>query len=815
MTPGRPRRVADCGSFPPPEDLVGRHPALLAAAGLTLGSLALLGGSPAATAAGATVRFASPTVVNEFVPGFEPDVVVDATHTASRGRIYSSWPNGFSTTISYLARSDDHGSSFHPTGGSAGGKPTTCVGGGDSEMQLDGKDGQLLFADLQGLTNFSTSASRDGGDTFTTSCTGVTGAGVDRQWIAVDDNGGTSAVGGGAADGRAYLFYDNILQNTSSSNPTGNQPVVNVSSDGVNYGGCIATSTVCKAEAAVISAEDDIVGNAFVDGNPRSPRYHAVSEVRGSSNSRKVLFSTCRGAPAGSPTTAAATAALCADPTAFAPGDTGLVNTHWQDHVVSAVPAGYTVKSFVVGAIDTSGNIYVTWCQYPLKSSGAYDGAGEIMVATSTNGGSTWSAPRRISPPSQPSVIFPWITAGDPGRVDVAWYGAADSGDRPGPDAADHALWDVYMAQSTDALASRPSYTLTKVTDHHVKYSGISTGGLGGSADRSLGDFLQIKTGLDGEALLSYVDDTSGNRNNDICQGCGQTPAEAAGPTMSARQVAGPSLYAAKGTVGSGTPAAGFVTDPVGKGYPDAYLSLPGTDTNASKGIDLRSVGITRPDSSHLQITLRTGDPGLAENLAQSPTNGGLYANWRVRWAGRYGTSGKDGQIWYVGLQAGQDGNPEYYVGKTASIDTTHTKYFAYPTGTTVPGRIRGDAIIWTVPTSAVGSPRTGDGLYSVTGFSAMSALPDRPIGVTEPTGTGQFGDEDTLAANLLDATPSFSYVLGAKYAVPPGINVGGSSGGTGSHRGGGLAATGLGLALPLAGVGLIAGVLVLRRRRA
>jgi hypothetical protein len=763
------------------------------------------------------VRFASPTVVNHFAPGFEPDVVVDATHTASRGRLYSSWPNGFSTTISYLDRSDDNGASFHPTGGTAGGKPATCIGGGDSEMQVDGKDGQLLFADLQGLTNFSTSATSDGGDTFTTSCTGVTGAGVDRQWIAIDDNGGASKIGPGAGDGRAYLFYDNILQNTSASNLSGNQPVVNVSSDGVNYGGCIATSTVCKSQAAVISAQDDIVGNAFVDGNPKSPRYHAVSEVRGNSSSTQVLFSTCRGAAPGTATTAAATAALCADPTAFAPGDTGLVNTHWSDHVVYTVPKGYTVKSFVVGAVDTAGNDYVTWVQYPLKSSGDYAGPGEVMVATSKNGGTSWSAPKKLNPPSQPAVIFSWITAGDPGRVDVAWYGAGPSGDKPGPDAADHGLWDVYLAQSTNALASSPSYRLTKVTDHHVKYSGISTGGLGGSADRSLGDFLQVKTGLNGEALLSYVDDTSGNRNVDICQGCGQTPAEASGPTMHAHQISGPSLFASKGTVGNGVPATAYVTDPVGKGFPDAYLALPGTTTSASPGLDIKSVGIKQSDATHLQITLRTNESGLAENLVQPVTNGGLYANWRVRWAGRYGTSGKDGQIWYVGLQVGQDGRPEYYVGKTASIDTTHTKYYAYPTGTTVAGKIRGDAIVWTVPTSVIGSPRKGDGLWSVTGFTTMSAVPDEPIGVTEPTGSGQFGSEDTLTSNLLDASPSFSYVLGTKYSVPQGINLGGptSSAGGKTSRGGHLASTGLRTVIPVAGLLLLlAGAFAVRRRR-
>ncbi len=804
-----------------------RRTALLCATLLATGAAgaaAAAGSAASAAAPPSPVRFASPTVVNHFAPGFEPDVAIDKTHTASRGRLYSSWPNGFSTTISYLDRSDDNGQSFHPTGGTAGGKAATCVGGGDSELQIDNKTGQLLFADLQGLTNFSTSSSTDGGDTFTTSCTGVTGAGVDRQWIAVDDNGGTAAIGTGATDGRAYLFYDNILQNTSSSNLIGNQPVVNVTSDGVNYGGCIATSTVCKSQAAVISAQDDIVGNAFVDGNPTSPRYHAVNEVRGSSDSKTVLFSTCRGAASGTATTAAATAALCADPTAFAPGDTGLVNTHWTDHAVSKVPTGYTVKSFVVGAVDTAGDLYVTWCQYPLKGSGAYAGPGQIMIATSKDGGTTWSTPRQLNPPSMPTVIFPWITAGDAGRVDIAWYGAAASGDGFGPDAADHALWDVYLAQSVNALSTSPSYSLTKVSDHHVKYSGISTGGLGGSADRSLGDYLQVQTGLNGEAVLSYVDDTSGNRNNDISGGTGQTPAEASGPTMSVRQVAGPSLYAATGTVGNGVAAVGSATDPVGKGYPDAYLAVTGLDTKATPGLDLAGAAVTQKDATHLTVTLKTNDPALAENLAPDPTLGGLFANYRVRWAGRYGTSGKDGQIWYVGMQVGQDGVPEFYVGKTASIDTSRTKYYAYPTGTAVPGKVSGGTITWTVPTSSVGNPHKGDGLYSVTGFVSTSNVPDQPIALVEPTGTGQVGSEDTLTANLIDAVPSFSFVLGTASATgptvtpvtEPGRTDGGTPGTTGTGTGTGtgpLAATGA--SAPLAALSLVlllAGLLTRRR---
>jgi len=759
------------------------------------------------------IRFASPTVVNHFAPGFEPGVVVDESATASRGRLYSSWPNGFTSTISYVYRSDDNGESFHPLAGSVGGKPATCVGGGDSELQISRMDGQLLFADLQGLTNFSTSASKDGGDTFRASCTAVVGAGVDRQWIAVDDNGGTAAIGSGPADGRAYLFYDNVLQSTSEEGFGGNQPVVNASADGVNYGGCLDEAAVlCKGPAAVFSDENDIVGNAFVDGNRDSSRFHTVYQVRGSNDSSRVLMSSCRGAPPGQPTTAAATAALCTDPSDFDPDDSGRVNPHWTDHTVAALPEGYRAQSFVVGAIDTAGNVYATWAQYKIER-GEFASTGQVMLSTSTDGGQRWSRPRQLNAPDEPTVIFPWITAGDPGRIAVAWYGSRQAAyrGRPGPDPLEDGLWDVTMAQSLDALSSTPTVTRTTVSDHHVKYGNVSTGGLGGAQDRSLGDFLQIETGLRGEAILSYVDDTSGNRNNDTSFGSGQTPSQAAGPTMVARQIAGPSLYASIGSVGAGRPAEGAVTDPSAVGRPDAYLALAGTNTDATPALDIAEVTMAQPDPEHLIITMSTADKDLARHLAPNPTLGGVFANWRVRWAGRYGTSGQDGQIWYVGMQAGPQGTPEFYVGKTASIDSTKTKYFAFPTGTSVPGSIsEGGVITWTVPTSAIGNPKKGDSLFSVTGFVATSAIPARPIVTTLPTGTGQIGDQDTLTANLIDAAPSFSFTLG-KGAAP---KAGPGGGPDNNPNGGRLAATGLSLPLALAAVVLLALGLAGRRRQ-
>jgi hypothetical protein len=375
-----------------------------------------------------------------------------------------------------------------------------------------------------------------------------------------------------------------------------------------------------------------------------------------------------------------------------------------------------------------------------------------------------------------------------------------------------------------NALSSSPTFTHSQVSDHVVKYGDISTGGLGGTQDRSLGDFLQVNHGTRGEVYVSYVDDTSGNRNNDITFGSGQTPPEAAGPTMNAHQVAGPSLDAAIGNLGNATPATGHVSDPVGKGYPDAYLSFAGADTSSSKALDLAGASITQKDTSHLTITLPTADASLAKDLAPSPALGGSYANWLVRWAGRYGTSGKDGQIYYVGMQAGPNGTPAFYGGATTSVDSDRTKYFSYATGTSVPGTIKGNTITWTVPTSLVGNPRAGDRLNSVTGFTDTQLLPSQATITHAPSGGG-IGNETSPIANLIDATPSFSYAFrtsgfSTHHSGSAGNGASGSGSGhstaAGSGSGGGsLASTGLDVGVPIAGLVLLGiGLWLVRRQR-
>src|SRR5947208_11963753 len=273
--------------------------------------LALGPAAAAARAASDTPGFDTPTVVSLGYPGFEPDVMVDRSPTKGAGQIYASTPFGFSTTISFILRSNDAGQSFHLVEGNAlVGKPQTCIGGGDSDLQIDRHDGDVFFSDLQGLTNFSNSATADAGRTWQTTCTAVNGTGVDRQWIGVDDNGGTSSIGAGANDGRLYEDYDNVNQNSDQDFLLGNQLVMNESVDGVHYGGqCQQPGFPCPAPPAVISRDEGIPGNVVADDNPGSPFLHTVYAVHTSNDNQAVIVSWCRGKAGDN--TAATVAADC------------------------------------------------------------------------------------------------------------------------------------------------------------------------------------------------------------------------------------------------------------------------------------------------------------------------------------------------------------------------------------------------------------------------------------------------------------------------------------------------------------------------
>src|SRR6202163_2252955 len=216
-------------------------PALLSLALISVGSPPA--GSRAVSAAtgpaSGPISFGPTTVVDDQRAAGEPGVkICGPTSTWSLGNCggdnpYNTAPWGFSTTSSFIWRSEDQAHTFKLVpGNQETGKPDACPGGGDSDIAVSPGSSQssdyLNFADLQALTNFSTGVSRDGGQHFTCSPFTDYATAVDRQWYGVYGN----PAGASANHAVVYLDYDIAAQSCPAGNLNSNNFIVQTSIDG-------------------------------------------------------------------------------------------------------------------------------------------------------------------------------------------------------------------------------------------------------------------------------------------------------------------------------------------------------------------------------------------------------------------------------------------------------------------------------------------------------------------------------------------------------------------------------------------------------
>jgi hypothetical protein len=69
--------------------------------------------------------------------------------------------------------------------------------------------------------------------------------------------------------------------------------------------------------------------------------------------------------------------------------------------------------------------------------------------------------------------------------------------------------WNVYLAQSTNALSSHPSFMQVKANSAATHYGRICTNGIVcGSSDRSLLDFISVAVDCRGLAHIAYGGNT-------------------------------------------------------------------------------------------------------------------------------------------------------------------------------------------------------------------------------------------------------------------------------------------------------------------
>jgi hypothetical protein len=154
---------------------------------------------------------------------------------------------------------------------------------------------------------------------------------------------------------------------------------------------------------------------------------------------------------------------------------------------------------FPAGDIDTAGNVYVAW-----SMNNARTNEFSIWFASSHDGGQNFYGPFQISQ-GPGTAVFPWISGGSANRVDVVWYQSSTVGDpNTMPPAA---AWNVMFAQSQNASTRQPVFTVSQASDHVIHHGEISTGGLIGSADRTLLDFFEVAIDRSGLANIAYADD--------------------------------------------------------------------------------------------------------------------------------------------------------------------------------------------------------------------------------------------------------------------------------------------------------------------
>ena len=165
----------------------------------------------------------------------------------------------------------------------------------------------------------------------------------------------------------------------------------------------------------------------------------------------------------------------------------------------SLKPTSIRVASFPSMAVDRSGGpnngyIYITWPQRGVAPAGSDP---DIVMIRSTDGGSTWSAPKRVNDDplnNGKDQYYPWCTVDQSnGNIYVVFYDNRETtNDSSG----------VYMAVSYDGAQSFVNFRVSDRNFRPKPIAGLSSG--------YQGDYIGIAGG-GGKAYPLWMDDRTGN----------------------------------------------------------------------------------------------------------------------------------------------------------------------------------------------------------------------------------------------------------------------------------------------------------------
>jgi hypothetical protein len=196
---------------------------------------------------------------------------------------------------------------------------------------------------------------------------------------------------------------------------------------------------------------------------------------------------------------------------------------------ISVLPAGgtaFTPHEAVKGtsmyahwasiAIDSAGTVYMTWDtddRQALTVGGCNGGEtpapNKIELVYTKDLGKTWSKPIAVGHPTSARVFWPWVAAGDPGKVSVIWYqtGAGQLADLD----CQPAQISIYEAQVLQASTTDPRITTVNAAGRVIHDGQVCQGGttcVATGQDRRLGDFFTNAVDANGCVLIASGDDT-------------------------------------------------------------------------------------------------------------------------------------------------------------------------------------------------------------------------------------------------------------------------------------------------------------------
>jgi hypothetical protein len=693
-----------------------------------------------------TPTFGHPIISGIGGVGFEQGLRVDPSNA---NRLYTSAPGSLSSDTSWIWHSLDGGKTFKWVVGATAleGKVTTCFGGGDTETGVDSA-GHLYFADLT-LANFSTSRSDDRGATFTCSNTGVPDAVVDRQWYAFD--------GDPTNGGSIYLTNDEVAQAPASCGSVTNfgQNVLVMYRSPLPGGG--ATAGIQFGPANKVSnplgCDEGIMGNNEVSpvattlGQPTgvpgqfavlpTPVKH-VFVIHDDALLNRILIGRCFPVAFGPPVP------NVSDPSGLNCVDLPMANLGSSNK---------TGGNFPTMAIDKAGNLYAVWEQAPINNSGQVIGDTVLKYSFSTDQGNTWAAPIQIETTGSPvgtlhNNVFAWTVAGDDGRVDIAWYGTPGVAPNPsnGPDSCTGCDWSLWMVQTLNGHAATPTFTAPILASEHFIHRGSMYTLIGGqNGDRTLGDFLQLRMGPNGEAEIGYAD----SNNVD----------EAFAPHgMFVRQNGGNGLLVASSPVNiSGLAPFNAVSDPSQDGKYEvnglSSANMPQLDiTNSS--VRLLTTAPCSAAAPCYQVVMQLNNLSLAPTTAQDPD---LDLVWLTQWFVPSTTDPNGGKNFFVYGESFNGGALQCFAGENAAQAVGGGVTLTYPGTTQLPAANcvsrtgRNGTITIDVPLSNVSEPGAIDNrLHEVTASTMTLQQPANTVPPVSGIGGSLF--------NLIDVAQGYTF---------------------------------------------------------